>query len=378
MTPLRIVFIGLSITSSWGNGHATTYRGLVRELARRGHVVLFLERDVAYYAQNRDLPEPPFGTTRLYGSVDELRDGYGDDVARADAVIVGSYVPEGVAVGEWVLRTARGLRAFYDIDTPITLDALARGQSTYVSLEQIPRYDLYLSFTVGPMLEHLRATLRAAHVEPLCCSADAESYHPEPEAAKRWHLGYLGTHSDDRQPALDRLLLEPARRWRAGRFVIAGSQYPNGLVLPPNVEHRQHVPPPEHRSFYCAQEFTLNITRRAMLQAGFSPSIRLFEAGACGVPIISDRWPGLEQFFVPGRELLVADGSADVLELLQRTPEAERRALGARGRARVLAEHTSAHRAEALEGYIRERLSARARARQRPAAPSAPSTGELA
>jgi spore maturation protein CgeB len=367
MTPLRIVFIGLSITSSWGNGHATTYRGLVRELAKRGHSVLFLERDVPYYAQNRDLPAPPFGATRLYGSLDELRSSFTDDIAQADAVVVGSYVPDGIAVGQWVLETARGVRAFYDIDTPITLENLARGTQTYVSLEQIPRYDLYMSFTLGPVLDHLRTKLHAARVEPLCCSADEETYFPEP-CAKHYDLGYLGTYSDDRQPALDELLLEPARRWNMGRFVIAGSQYPGSLVLPPNVERREHVAPPEHRSFYNAQEFTLNITRRAMREAGYSPSIRLFEAGACGVPIISDRWPGIEDFFVPGRELFVADSSADVLHLLRGTSDEERRAVAERGRARVLAEHTSGHRAEALEGYVRELLVARSRAKRRASA----------
>jgi spore maturation protein CgeB len=367
MTPLRIVFIGLSITSSWGNGHATTYRGLVRELVKRGHSVLFLERDVPYYAQNRDLPVPPFGSTRLYSSLAELRDVFTSDIAEADAVVVGSYVPDGIAVGQWVLETARGVRAFYDIDTPITLESLARGTPTYISLEQIPRYDLYMSFTLGPVLDHLRTALRAARVEPLCCSADEESYFPEP-CVKRYDLGYLGTYSDDRQPVLEQLLLEPARRWERGRFVVAGSQYPDGLVLPPNVERREHVAPPEHRSFYNAQEFTLNITRRAMREAGYSPSIRLFEAGACGVPIISDRWPGLEEFFVPGRELFVADSSSEVVDLLQLTSDEERRLVAERGRARVLAEHTSGHRAEALEGYVRELLVARSRAKRRASA----------
>jgi spore maturation protein CgeB len=367
MTPLRIVFIGLSITSSWGNGHATTYRGLVRELVRRGHSVLFLERDVPYYAQNRDLPVPPFGSTRLYASLAELRDVFTSDIAEADAAVVGSYVPDGIAVGQWVLETARGVRAFYDIDTPITLESLARGTPTYISLEQIPRYDLYMSFTLGPVLDHLRTALRAARVEPLCCSADEESYFPEP-CVKRYDLGYLGTYSDDRQPVLEQLLLEPARRWERGRFVVAGSQYPDGLVLPPNVERREHVAPPEHRSFYNAQEFTLNITRRAMREAGYSPSIRLFEAGACGVPIISDRWPGLEEFFVPGRELFVADSSSEVVDLLQLTSDEERRLVAERGRARVLAEHTSGHRAEALEGYVRELLVARSRAKRRASA----------
>lgn len=365
MTQLKIVCIGLSITSSWGNGHATTYRGLVRELVKRGHDVLFLERDVPYYASNRDLAQPPYGVTHLYGGLDELRDRFARDVREADAVIVGSYVPDGVLVGDWVLDVARGVRAFYDIDTPITLEQLARGEAKYLTLEQIPRYDLYLSFTTGPLIGRLRSELHAARVEPLCCSADEESYFPE-TLPRRWDLGYLGTYSDDRQPALERLLIEPARAWSDGRFVVAGPQYPRSLELPPNVERREHVPPPEHRAFYNSQELTLNITRGAMLQAGYSPSIRLFEAGACGVPIISDRWTGLEEFFVPGRELFVAESGSDVLDILRRTSPEERRAVGERGRARVLAEHTAAHRAQALEGYLSSLLDRGSRARRPP------------
>ena len=362
---LRIVFIGLSITSSWGNGHATTYRGLVRELVKRGNDVLFLERDVPYYASQRDLAEPPYGATRLYGSLEELRDEFTRDVVEADAVIVGSYVPDGASVGDWVLGAARGVRAFYDIDTPITLERLARREALYVTLEQIPRYDLYLSFTTGPVIGRLRSEFHAARVEPLCCSADEESYYPEP-APRKWDLGYLGTYSHDRQPALERLLLEPARHWSAGRFVVAGPQYPRSVVFPANVERCEHVPPPEHRAFYNAQEVTLNITRGAMLQAGYSPSIRLFEAGACGVPIITDRWTGLEDFFAPGRELIVAESGAEVLDILRHTSSEERRAIGERGRARVLAEHTAAHRAEALEGYLFGLLERGGRARRRP------------
>jgi spore maturation protein CgeB len=364
VSQLSIVIIGLSITSSWGNGHATTYRGLVRELCRRGHDVLFLERDVPYYAHNRDLPKPPYGRTELYGSLEELAERFAGDVARADAVMVGSYVPDGVAVGDWVLQTARGQRVFYDIDTPITIAALAQGSPTYLEARQVRRYDLYLSFTTGPLMQRIASEFHAPRVRPLCCSADVETYYPEPRAV-RWDLGYLGTFSSDRQPALDRLLVEPARAWAAGRFSVAGPQYP-ALDWPGNIERQDHVPPPEHRAFYNSQRFTLNITRSAMLDAGYSPSIRLFEAGACGTPIISDDWPGLGEFFVAGRELFVATSTTEVLRLLREVGEDERLAVGQRGRERVLAEHTAAHRAEALEGYLRELEAAAARSRRRP------------
>jgi spore maturation protein CgeB len=348
---LDIVFLGLSITSSWGNGHATTYRGLVRELARRGHRVLFLERDVPWYAQNRDLPRPPWGRTELYRSLEDLKDRFTRDVARADLVVVGSYVPEGVTVGEWVVERARGVTAFYDIDTPVTVARLRRGDCEYVSRELVPRYGLYLSFTGGPLLRRIEEDLGARRARPLYCSADPEHYRPEPHEAL-WDLAYLGTYSADRQPVLDRLLIEPARRWREGRFAVAGPQYPPELRWPVNVARMEHLAPPQHVSFYNAQRFSLNATRADMVKAGWSPSVRLFEAAACGTPVVSDWWEGLDAFFEPGREILVARTPAELLGVVRDTPEDERRRIGAAARDRVLREHTAAHRAATLESYL--------------------------
>ncbi len=351
---MRFVFLGLSITSSWGNGHATTYRGLVRELTRLGHEVLFLERDVPWYADNRDLPAPPWGTTRLYASLAELRDRCRDDVRRADAVIVGSYVPDGAEVLRWAQEEARGVVAFYDIDTPVTLARLARGECEYLTPDLIPGLDLYLSFTGGPTLARIEQELGAPAARPLYCSADPDVYHPAP-CALTWDLGYLGTYSADRQPKLERLLCAPARALPGRRFVVAGPQYPDDEVAwPTNVERIEHLPPPEHRAFYNAQRFTLNLTRDDMVRAGWSPSVRLFEAAACATPIISDRWDGLEALFVPGEEILLVDEPDDVARALRNLSEGERRRLGARGRERVLAAHTAAHRAAELEGHCKE------------------------
>jgi spore maturation protein CgeB len=348
---LDIVFLGLSITSSWGNGHATTYRGLVRELTRNGHRVLFLERDVPWYASNRDLPRPPWGDTALYGSVDELRARFGERVRDADLVVVGSYVPDGIAVARWALETARGRAAFYDIDTPVTFAALSRGACEYLSRELVPRFDLYLSFTGGPMLAALERELGAKRAVPLYCSVDPELYRPA-DADPSWDLGYLGTYSPDRQPALEQLLVEPARRWPEGRFAVVGPQYPPALAWPRNVVRRDHLAPPEHPGFYTAQRFTLNVTRADMVQAGFSPSVRLFEAAACATPVVSDPWRGLDTFFEPGREILLARSPEESLRIIRETPEGERRRLGAAARRRVLAEHTAAHRARSLERYV--------------------------
>jgi len=354
---LSIVFLGLSITSSWGNGHATTYRVLVRELTARGHDVLFLERDCPWYGDNRDLPEPPYARARLYSSLEELKDRWTDAVRAADAVIVGSYVPDGIAVADWVLGEARGVAAFYDIDTPVTLAALRAGTCVYLEPWQIARFDVYLSFTGGPTLARLESEFGAPAARALYCSFDPALYHPEERPAV-WDLGYLGTYSRDRQPALEALLLEPARRWPGGRFIVAGPQYPPGIEWPANVRRETHVAPAAHRAFYTSQRFTLNVTREDMVRAGWSPSVRLFEAAACGVPIVSDWWEGLDELFAPDREIFISRSGGETLTLLKDLPDADRRAVGVRARARVLAEHTGAHRAAQLEGYILEARTA--------------------
>jgi spore maturation protein CgeB len=369
---LDVVILGLSITSSWGNGHATTYRGLVRALAERGHRVLFLERDVPWYAANRDLPTLPFASTALYGSLAELRDVHGAALRAADLAIVGSYVPEGAAALRAVLELARGVVAFYDIDTPVTLARLRRGDCEYLAPELVPALDVYLSFTGGPTLARIERELHAPLARALYCSADPEVHRPS-DVAPRIDLGYVGTYAADRQPALERLLVAPARRRPGLRFAVAGPQYPPDLSWPPNVERIEHLAPGDHAAFYAAQRFTLNVTRADMVRAGWSPSVRLFEAAACGTPVVSDLWPGLGSFFQPGREILVARSSEDTLRLLDELGEDERSAIGARARRRVLAQHTAAHRARELEGVVREARERRTRPRapaeeRRPAA----------
>jgi spore maturation protein CgeB len=363
----RIVILGLSITSTWGNGHATTYRGLVRELSRRGHQVLFLERDMSWYAANRDLPRPPDGTTALYRSLDELRDVHGRSIREADVVIVGSYVPDGIEVGQWVCSTAQGMTAFYDIDTPVTLAALAAGTCTYLSPALIRQYRLYLSFTGGPTLALLERDYGADAARPLYCSFDPDAYYSEPWPTQ-WDLGYMGTYCVTRQPSLDRLMLSAADLMPAQRFAVAGPGYPDDVQWPANVERIENVPASGHRRFYNSQRFTLNLTRGDMIRAGYSPSVRLFEAAACGVPIISDYWTGLETLFRPGIEVLISESPRDTRRFLSELPEAERCAIATRACRRVRAEHTAEHRAIQLEEYL---IEARAR-RSRVAGPSQP------
>jgi spore maturation protein CgeB len=354
MTPdFDIVILGLSVTSSWGNGHATTYRSLIRGLAARGHRVLFLERDQPWYAGNRDEPQPAGATTILYESVDELIAKHEASVRAAGLVIVGSFVPDGVRVAEWATSIARGRTAFYDIDTPVTLAKLKAGEHEYITPALIPRFDLYLSFTGGPTLGFIETNYGAPAARALYCSVDTELYRPV-ERTARWDLGYLGTYSADRQPVLESLMLEPARRWRDGRFAVVGPMYPEDLRWPENVFREIHLSPREHPAFYAEQRFTLNVTRAAMKQAGYSPSVRLFEAGACGAPVISDWWHGLDSIFSIGREVLVASGPEQMLRFLRDVRDSERLAMGAAARERILREHTPERRAIELESYWKE------------------------
>ena len=354
---MRIVVLGLSLSSAWGNGHATTWRALLRAFAARGHDVLFLERDVPWYAARRDLPKPGFCRFALYPDLGALSD-WRREIAGADAVIVGSYVPEGVAAGRLVQRIARGATAFYDIDTPVTLAKLARGDHEYISPALIPGYDLYLSFTGGPILDLIERRYGAPAARVLHCSVDPEAYKPL-RRAPRWDLSYLGTWSADRQPVLDRLLVEPARRAPHLRFVVAGAQYPADIAWPANVERIEHVPPNEHAEFYAASRFTLNVTRADMVRAGWSPSVRLFEAASCATPVISDDWPGLASLFRPREEILVATGPEDVLAALDDPDGRLRQRIAAAARRRVLAEHTAQHRATELETHLLATLARR-------------------
>ncbi len=343
---MKLVVLGLSLSSSWGNGHATTFRALLKAAAERGHDILFLERDVPWYATRRDLTDPDWCRLAFYDSVAALA-GWAREIAAADAVIVGSYVPDGIAVGTFVQTTACGVTAFYDIDTPVTLAALARGDCDYLSAALIPGYDLYLSFTGGPTLDLLETAYGAPAARALYCSVDPALCVPT-GVAKRWDLSYLGTYSPDRQPTLDRLLLAAARALPERRFVVAGAQYPGGIDWPANVARIDHLPPADHADFYSASRFTLNVTRADMIAAGWSPSVRLFEAAACGTPIVSDIWPGLDKLFDPGREIVLAPDTADVIAALA----TDGVAIGTAARARVLAAHTAAHRAAELDACI--------------------------
>jgi spore maturation protein CgeB len=300
------------------------------------------------------MPDPDFCNVELYNSVSEL-EKYKGIVGESDIVILGSYVPDGIAVGEWLINNSTGVKAFYDIDTPVTLSALRTNTCKYLLPSMIPEFDLYLSFTAGPCLDIFVNEFGSPSAKKFYCSVDPELYYPIKSRIK-WDLGYIGTYSEDRQPALDNLLITPAKRWSQGKFVVAGPQYPDSIKWPFNIMRIEHLPPALHTGFYNSQRFTLNITRKDMVSMGYSPSVRLFEAAACGVPVISDWWEGLDTIFRPGKEILTARDSDESLLFLSQITESERLEIGENARNIVLEYHKGEKRAQELEFYFAEAL----------------------
>ena len=350
---MKIVIFGLSITSSWGNGHATTYRALARALRARGHRILFFERNAEWYASNRDLPEPSFCKVHIYERWDEVLPILRKELCDCDVAMVGSYFPDGIAAIEEVFASKAGIKAYYDIDTPITVAQLRLGGTEYLKGEHIPGFDIYFSFTGGPMLRELETSFGARVAVPLYCSFDPTKYRfasVRPEYA--CDLSYMGTYAPDRQAKIEELFCTPARLLPSKEFLLAGPQYPAELRWPQNVRHIIHLEPRFHASFYSSSRMTLNVTRREMVLAGYSPSVRLFEAAACGTTIVSDNWTGLETFLIPGEEILLPRSSEDVVRYLKEMDESEIGRIGRNAQQRVLAEHTAEHRAQEFERYV--------------------------
>jgi spore maturation protein CgeB len=357
---MKIVIFGLAASSSWGNGHATLWRGLLRSLARGGHDMTFYERDVPYYARRRDLVTPAEWSLVLYGSWADVLPRIRADLACADVAVVTSYCPDALAAAAEI-GEGRALATFYDLDTGVTLDRLAAGSEVpYLGPRGLADYDLVLSYIGGSALDELRWRLGAGLVVPIYGCVDPEVHAPAGARDEfRADLSYLGTYARDRQAALEALFLEPARAVPSGRFLLGGPMYPAGLGRPPNVALVEHVAPRDHAAFYSSSRFTLSVTRGAMARYGYCPSGRLFEAAACGTPVISDDWEGLSTFFTPGREILVAGSSADTLEAL-RLSAGERDAIARRARERALDEHTADRRAREMVAAFESARGARA------------------
>lgn len=350
---MRLVIFGLSISSSWGNGHATLWRGLLAELGHRGWHTTFFEKDVPYYACTRDLREFEGGSLVLYGDWTEVAPRARRDLREADVALVTSYCPDGIEASDLVLDAPHATRVFYDLDTPVTLSRLGRGESTtYVGAKGLSGFDLVLSFTGGKALDELRERLGARRAVALYGHVDPAVYRRvEPSERFAADLSYLGTYADDRQPKLQAMFIEPARQRPGRRFVLAGAQYPQDFPWLSNIYFVRHLPQDQHATFFSSSRITANLTRRDMVAMGWCPTGRQFEAAACGAPILTDTWEGLEAFFEPGEEILVATTCEEALAALDLS-DAELRRIGCRAQERVLSDHTSARRAEELERIL--------------------------
>jgi len=350
---VKLAIFGLAISSSWGNGHATLWRGLCAALAAQGHRVVFFERDVEWYASTRDLRELPGGRLVLYREWSEAVSIARAELADADTTIITSYCPDAVAAEALLMDAGVPVRVFYDLDTPVTLAQLAAGRGVdYLGCRGLADYNLVLSYTGGAALRELGRRLGARAIAPLYGSVDPMVHHRVAPASRfRADLSYLGTFAADRQAALEELFVAPATIVSHCRFVLGGSGYPANFPWADNIHFVRHLPPDQHPAFYSSGRLTLNVTRGAMAAMGYCPSGRLFEAAACGTPILSDTWPGLEQFFEPAREILLARDRYDVVAALSLGDE-ELHRIGEAARERVLAEHTAANRARELVGLL--------------------------
>ncbi len=357
---MKIVILGLSITSSWGNGHATTYRSLAKGLRRRGHELVFFERDQEWYASNRDMPEPPFCKVHIYQRWEDVVPLFRRELNGSDVGIVGSYCPDGPTAINVLLDSTAAVKGFYDIDTPITAAKLRCGDREYLHREQVPEFDIYFSFTSGPLLKKLESEFHAKKAVPLYCSFDSERYRSYPaERQFACDLSYMGTYAADRQEKLEKLFCGTARRLPQKTFALAGPQYPKQIEWPANVRTFVHLEPKFHPAFYSSSRLTLNLTRAEMVAAGYSPSVRLFEAAGCGCTIASDSWPGLETIFEPGREILVPSSPEELAYWIEAGNSDELNAIGCRAQERVLMEHSSDCRAVQFEEYVASRIRLR-------------------
>jgi spore maturation protein CgeB len=355
---MKLVIFGLSVSSSWGNGHATLWRGLIAGLAELGHTVIFFERDVPYYAAHRDLDELPQGTLVLYDEWHHARTLAATHLRDADVGIVTSYCPDAIAAAADLLDAAPPVSVFYDLDTPVTLAQRRAGRDVpYIGPRGLADFDLTLSYTGGSALTELRRELGAKRAEPLYGSVDPSIHRPVAASDRyRADLSYLGTYASDRQAALEALLVSPARSLPQRRFLIGGAQYPDDFPWTANIYFVRHLPPSEHPDFFASSRLTLNVTRAPMAQLGYCPSGRLFEAAACGAPLVTDGWEGLDTFFAPGEEILVASRPDDVVQALG-ADDGELARMARAARQRVLAEHTAERRAEQLVGLLDGALS---------------------
>lgn len=352
---LDFVFIGRSILSSFNNPQAELYRALVGELAHHGHRTVFLEQDDPSNRKQRDMLRSPYCEVWTYPDVDTLLDQYVEALQAADVVLLGNGVEGSSRIANWIAAEARCVKIYYDTDLARTFDHLdgISTQTDCLDEEDLSVFDLFLSTTGGNALNRVRKEFACPNVYPLYECIDPYFYY-RTDVVKQYDLGFIGNFKNERDQQLNELLLQPALRTPNRHFVLAGGNYPDNFNWPDNLRHVEHLPETNHVSFYNRQFCTLVLARPDRARLGHTPSKRLLVAAACGVPILSDQWSGLETFFEPNRDLYIVSDCHSVLESLYHVSREDRSKLGERARERVLAEHTTRRRTEEFLNYCYE------------------------
>ncbi len=352
--PLRIAFFGSSLVSAYWNGAATYYRGIIRALHERGHRVIFYEPDAFDRQQHRDIADPDWASIVVYAPTEASAAQMLERASGADLIVKAS----GVGVLDdflereiLALRRPESLVVFWDVDAPATLDRVANDASDpFAAL--VPNYDLVLTYGGGqPVIDGYMA-LGARECIPIYNALDPQTHHPTERVARfECDLGFLGNRLPDREARVEEFFLRAAALAPEHRLLIGGSGWAD-KTMPPNVQPIGHVYTHEHNAFNCSARAVLNVTRDSMARFGFSPATRVFEAAGAGACLITDYWLGIEQFLEPDVEVLVAHDGAQVAEHLRALDDGRARAMGQAALARVLSEHTYAHRALQLERVL--------------------------
>ena len=358
---MRIAFYGSSLVSSYWNGAATYYRGILKALHARGHDITFYEPDAFDRQLHRDIDPPPYARSIVYPATAEALDGVLAEAAAADIVVkangVGVFDAELLA---GIVRHARrdALRIFWDVDAAATLDEM-RGDPSHPVTRALPDIDLVLTYGGGPPVVDAYRGFGAREVVPVYNALDPDTHHPVPPDDRfACDLAFLGNRLPDREARVEEFFLRPAALLGDRAFLIGGNGWET-KAMPRNVRHRGHVYTAEHNAFNCTPRAVLNVARDSMAHIGFSPATRVFEAAGAAACLITDAWEGIEQFLTPDREVLVARDGQDVADHLAALTEERAREIGRAALARVLAEHTYDLRGVQLDRLLRERVAER-------------------
>ncbi len=355
---MKIAFYGSSLVSSYWNGAATYYRGILKALHKRGYDITFYEPDAFDRQQHRDIDPPAYAKSVVYPATIDALNGVLAEAAKADIVVkangVGVFDAE---LLEGIVRHARpnALRIFWDVDAAATLDEM-RADASHPVLKALPDLDMVLTYGGGPPVVDAYTGFGAARCIPVYNALDPETHHPVPRDERfACDLAFLGNRLPDREARVEEFFLRPAALLPDQRFLIGGNGW-DSKAIPANVRHRGHVYTAEHNAFNCTPRAVLNVARDSMAHIGFSPATRVFEAAGAAACLITDAWEGIEQFLIPDEEVLVARDGQDVAEHLAALTPERAQAIGQAALRRVLAEHTYDLRGAEVDALFRAHM----------------------